>query len=395
MWKNKGFLALMLAAALTLGVFALAGSGNRLYIEDGLTAVPGGTVKVPVKLSLSEGLASCKIYLTADTSVFFAVPNGDGVTLEAGNVGSNIYGNTYGTAGWQVNWYQFSKDLAPGEYTFCSLPLTVSEAAAPGLYEIKVSYSQANTCNLAAEDVLLTPESGYIRILPGGPCLYAGTVDVPNMETQTDLPILISGNTGLMGLAFEITDNETVEVITDKDGNPQFTPGSAFQNGGAEGYKSGEKTKFVWYSPTENSSNGELLRLRVRIKAREGGEVPIPLSVDSANTFGAGYSPVAVRTNSPSVSVTALEILDVTALTNGSSTLVTAKLNLPADKLTGAALLCAAYKESGQMLSYAAPGSTEGKSIIFTLPKEAYAVTVFVLEKGTTVPVCEAVTITV
>lgn len=278
---------ILVLACLTTTCFVAAAEGSILCGGSEVTAVPGKTVLFPVYMESTEQIASCKIYVTCDTSVFSAEAQSVGYRVEKGEVtkSGNIFANTYGNAGWQINWVHTRNVTANG--VFCYLPLQVAEDAEIGVYTVEVFYSVPNTCDQDGNDVAFTCKSGSIRVETTDPTIY--TEDVNAVSGQmVDVPICIRNNPGVTSLLLKVTENGWGRLVTDADGQPILALAEPYSNGSLEyNERTPGQWEFLWYSTDPVAVDGPVFTMQVQTICPDG-EAEFSLSYDEDNTLTTG-----------------------------------------------------------------------------------------------------------
>lgn len=116
---------------------------------DAICAVPGSDVNMTVTIDANPGIAAFLVYIDCDPGVFAAEYNetSQDYTVCQGSFasGGTIICNKNGTSGYKVLWYNTTESVNTG--SAFTLPVTISENAPCGDYEIGVRVSQANVTN--------------------------------------------------------------------------------------------------------------------------------------------------------------------------------------------------------------------------------------------------------
>lgn len=284
--KRKLFCLICILACLTTFCFGVAAEGNTLRGGSEVVAVPGKTVLFPIYMESTGQIASCKIYVTCDTSVFSAEAQSVGYRVEKGEVtkSGNIFANTYGNVGWQINWVHTRNVTANG--VFCYLPLQVAEDAELGTYTVEVSYSAPNTCDQDGKDVAFTCRKGSIKVVSAEPTLYTDTVRGASGMVW-DIPVCIRNNPGMTSVLLTFQEwNSDIKFIKDDTGKPIMTLAEPYTNGTFEYYeKSPGQWNFLWYSTDAVTADGPILTLRVQVNGIEYSGIRFQLNYDSDNTL--------------------------------------------------------------------------------------------------------------
>lgn len=285
--KRKLFCLIFILACLATFCFGVAAEGNTLRGGSEVVAVPGKTVLFPVYMESTGQIASCKIYVTCDTSVFSAEAQSVGYRVEKGEVtkSGNIFANTYGNVGWQINWVHTRNVTANG--VFCYLPLQVAEDAELGTYTVEVSYSAPNTCDQDGKDVTFTCQKGTIKVVSAEPTLYTDTVRGASGMVW-DIPVCIRNNPGMTSILFTFREwSPYIKFIKDSEGKPIMTIAEPYENGTFEYYEYlPGRWRFLWYSTDAVTVDGPVLTLRVQVNGTDGTSgVGFQLDYDPDNTL--------------------------------------------------------------------------------------------------------------
>ena len=134
-------------------------SPHEIILDDG-RSIPGGTVKVNVRLEGNSGVAMMRLKVSYDSSV---------LTLDRITYNTDIGGATADPAffdGYAVLlWYNESEN-SYGDWTFATLTFTVNPEATPNTTsEIVLTYDADEVCDIEENNVVFSVENGVVSIL--------------------------------------------------------------------------------------------------------------------------------------------------------------------------------------------------------------------------------------
>lgn len=403
---KRKFIAILLLLTLVLSTFpstAFAASNPSVSAES-CKAKPGGAAGLSVNIADNPGLISFILFVECDTSVFnldYDETN-ECYEIEAGEAFSSMLCNTQGSTGWKIVWYGSNEVTSDG--TLFTLPFHVSENAAAGSYEVKLTYSEKNTLNGAYQKVSLNCTNGSIEVLPktadfsvrNENCVPSGNLD---------LSVDFDANPGIASYmiyvdcdtdVFSVPYNEETKSYEVRLGD--FASGGTIvcNKNGSRGYK------VVWMNTTESWDTGTAFTLPLMVsQTAEPKDYPITLRIEPASVCDAKGNAVSTEIHSGTISVTPVSIGAVTCVYSQSAKRLTASVPVQNGTDENVTVICAAYVK-GQMLgvhtaSAAAFGVDALESSFSNINADLsdLSVKVFVLSSGTYSPVIEAQTPTI
>jgi len=164
------FALVMTSALICVPEAAWAAEPSMRIYGGAVTAKPGETVGLPVYIENNPGISSTIIYVDASASGqnLTAVPPGSGigVRLDAGRVfaSGSILTNVV-EEGNLVLWYAASDNTRSGE--LFTMYFKAADDAVNGTYPVKITYSPADTANVAGKKVPAVTVDGSITITGG------------------------------------------------------------------------------------------------------------------------------------------------------------------------------------------------------------------------------------
>ncbi len=169
-FTSHRFLAILCALALLMSatsvVIGVAAEGANVTISD-IAVDPETPVTIPVTISGNPGIASLKVFVDFDESLFdFSAVLGESYTMgEAfpNKDGAIINTNKETNEGHSFVIYSGGANDAKGDGTLFTFTLTPKAGITyPQTTKVDISYKQADTCNALLEDVVLNCVGGTI-----------------------------------------------------------------------------------------------------------------------------------------------------------------------------------------------------------------------------------------
>lgn len=176
MKKSINLIAVVALVAVLLGVSAAAVNAN--VNTTPVTSSAGGSFSVPLIIDGSSGIMGFKMTVEyPDILEMPSVTRGE-ITAD-GNLYDSITGQTDGK--FEVVWNNTADVKGDGE--LCILNFNVKEDAANGDYEIKLSFSTADTFNENWDDVVISAAPVKVKIVAAGSA-EESTAQTPRGETS-------------------------------------------------------------------------------------------------------------------------------------------------------------------------------------------------------------------
>ena len=201
----------VVAAAIILLMFLQSGvcaAGAATVYADKVTAKPGETVLIPVKIKDNPGMMGFKITLEYPTEIFSQPKAMRGAVTTDGLFNDSITQATNGS--FDVIWSGTQNVTSNG--VLVTLMFAVNDTAPPGSHEISLSFSQADTFNEKYEDVLLdckkitltVGSSSSVQVQPAG---GGATIENGSQPTITE--------TTQMSAQSKATEEAKAEYVSD------------------------------------------------------------------------------------------------------------------------------------------------------------------------------------
>ena len=353
---RKSFYALILVVALLLSFSTVAAAEeNTLSGGTAIIAVPGKTVLYPIYMASDAKIASCKLFVEADTTVFSLEYEGNAYVVKKGDVtkSGTLLANLYAKAGWQVNWFHTRNVSANG--VFCWLSLKVAEDAELGTYPVKLSYSEKNTSDEAGNDVEFARENGTITVVSPDPTVYSEALTVP-YGTVVDVPVYLRNNTGLSSFHLLIEECAGLQVVTDENGDPIITQGDGLAGGSFVTGRDSETGcwQILWFSTEVVYTEGVIATVRMKSTVPAGESIKLPFTYCEENTLGENYKQVPLKMQLASVHSVELSTSDEDVTLEQNTVKVHFSTNMPfALNKDEVFIMAAAYNDSEQFLGCA------------------------------------------
>lgn len=372
-------------------------SAAQISGADGCVAVPGETAAYPITISSDTGLAAGVLYVECDTTVFSLETDASGAYLvQPGETAAgNWLASHYGDAGWRLAWFDARDRVLNG--VLCTLPLRVSDTAAPGDYPIRITCSAENTINAAGEPVACTVRDGSIRVVSAEPTLYTDDSGlIPG--TIVEVPVYLRNNPGLLGLHLTFESSAEAALVRDADGNPYITPGPLLKTGTLlQNQYQTDGGQLVWFSSAPMTQDGLLLTVRYRLAASDGGTLSLPVAYTAKNTLNAENRPLPLRVELSDLPAESFALRNMRAAWDDAAGQYCVTGTLPVDWSVNQdeLLLAAAAYRDGNRLAAATLSvqCTDGQTFRISLPVRlnpgsADEIRVYVLQKMTLRPLC-------
>ena len=292
---------LMVSICGMTSVYAANAETTTVISGGDVQAHAGDTVRFPVYIANNPGIASIKIDLTYDTTVFTlaenntatetqAVEKGDALTT-----GSVVAQNT--ESGCRIFWWN-DKNVKQDGVLFW-VQLQVSSTAGAEKHGIEISYSAKDTGNEREELVPLLTKKGSITITSTESVVYGGTVRIRAGET-IDYPIYIKNNPGISSVMLYVKLNSAdtgIEAVAE-EGNGLMAELGDFTTKGnvlANQYLSG--WRIMWYTTDgDQKGDGSLFTLKLKAGAHVNAkDVQVSITCMPDNTTNAAGDKVSLR----------------------------------------------------------------------------------------------------
>ncbi len=137
----------------------------------------------------------------------------------------------------------------------------------------------------------------------GAPQFYADTITAAPGD-EIEIPIRISGNTGIMGFGINVGFDKNVLIPIDSVTQSSLISGQ-FNNSIANALKSGAGTFAVLWQGVENmTADGELFTLKFKVSEQASGTTTLTLALDgNGNTFDENFEDITADCKSITVMV--------------------------------------------------------------------------------------------
>ena len=122
------------------------------------------------------------------------------------------------------------------------------------------------------------------------PCVFAESIKAEAGET-IDVPVLIKDNSGIMGVKIKVTYDDGLKILDVKKGEV-FSSGNFVENFTV---KKNNSFDVVWNSNAENTANGTLFVITLRLPDDAKGDYNIVITYDQDNTFDENYEDVKLE----------------------------------------------------------------------------------------------------
>lgn len=193
---KKSILALFLIFLMLLSSFPVFAAAAPTFVVESVTAEPGGTIDVPIRVENNPGIACIQLTLTYDPAL----------TLNSVTYNSDIGGMSmppqHLTSPAKLSWFNGTADTT-GDWVFATLSFTVPEDA-EGSFPIEITYEADDVYNIAEENISFSVINGGIAVAEAAPT----PIDDFSYDT-TGTEITITGYNGtapkvIIGSSYEI-----------------------------------------------------------------------------------------------------------------------------------------------------------------------------------------------
>ena len=162
---------------------AAKASTPAVISADKVSAHPGQTVRVPLRMQKNPGVVSVKLEIGYDSSVMTLVEAKD-----CGLLGDTYYGGDLSANPYTVMWVNptIQANLT-GTGVMTELVFKVKDSSPQGSYPIRISYGLEALLDVNLNEVPCTPVAGAVNVQPSQPEANTCTVTVDG-KTFTDVP---------------------------------------------------------------------------------------------------------------------------------------------------------------------------------------------------------------
>lgn len=177
----KRILVLLMVCALVLWAVPVWAAEEPAFVVETVTAQPGDTVDVVIRLQNNPGIVSAKLMVSYDEGLTLtSVAYGDalgGMTMDPLSLSSPV------TLNWISAFAEMTEDAV-----YATLTFTVVEDASAGTYGVCVTYDENDVYNIAEENVYFAVENGGITVTgaQSGPAQTEPSISDPTASAQSD-----------------------------------------------------------------------------------------------------------------------------------------------------------------------------------------------------------------
>lgn len=289
----------VLLSAVNASVFAVA--EKTMLFVDNVTVDKGEEIKVAVKVSNNKGICGAAVSVRYDSALTLTgITKGNALPSLTMTKPGNLAANPF-----NIVFDGVEEDTTDGVIAY----LFFDSMSEGGDYNVSISYEYGDIVNGALEPVEVETVSGTISVADasgggGGddPLPFDGTVITigevtANSGESVDVPVYISGNTGICGAAFKITYDSSLVLtqITKGDGLPSLTmtkPGNLTAN----------PFNLVFDGIEQDNGNGLLFTMTFTAP-QNSGTYDIAASYDVGDIVDGELSPVEVSIKNGGIAV--------------------------------------------------------------------------------------------
>ncbi|MBR3448222.1 MAG: hypothetical protein IKH27_10495, partial [Oscillospiraceae bacterium] len=277
-------------------------------IVDTVNAVPGETVRVPVRLQKNPGVAALSLQISYDRTQLKLLGAEDGMIL-----GKSVFlaGNDLTAVPYTVNWDDCAAENNTGNGVVVTLEFEVLKA---GMLPVEAAVHQGSTFNVDMENVVFTAVPGGVNAsaaavtLPpvtttakpvtttavrpaAGAAVIVDTVSA-NAGDTVSVPIRLKNNPGVAALSLSISyDTSKLKLLSVTDGKIL----------GGSNFISGRDLTAVPYTMNwddladdNNTGNGIVATLEFEVLAK--AYIPVSVAVNQRSTFNVDMEEVPFNT---------------------------------------------------------------------------------------------------
>ncbi len=371
MKKTVWFLSVVLIIGLIVGNLpAIAATTNTVVAVDNVTVQAGTTVDVPITISGNKGICGATFSIRYDNRLTLTgVKNAEALSSLSFTKPGNLSANPV-----NLVWYGLENDTSNG--TMAVLTFSVPDIA--GKYDIFVSYIDGDVVDGDLMPVNVSTVSGGITISETSqdePTVMVESVSASGGAT-VEVPVKISGNTGICGATFIIRYDNSLTLTGVK--NAEALSSLSFTK---PGNLSANPVNLVWYGLENDTSNGTIAVLTFSVPDKEG-IYDIEISYIDGDVVDGNLMPIDLKTVNGKIEVKSFLKTITVNIGNKSVQLIGG-----ADA-TGT-IFVAFYDENG--LISVKEHSSEESTINESAPTLAtYAKAMWWKDNITLVPVCKA-----
>lgn len=346
-------ICILLAAIFVGGLFglpssALASSEPEIKAES-VSTLAGETVEYTVSLSGNPGIAAFLIELSFDKAKFNLLKDAEtgAPVCKSGNV--TAQGNLICTEteyGCKVLWYNTVNAYDNG--ALFTVALAAASSAPVGDYNVRLSYSKANTVNINEDKINLNCVDGMVTIREYEP-KFIGQV-LTSTNSKIEYGVSVQDNPGMAGFLIELNYDQSIFEIESSNGEVMATSGPAINTGNIAAREENGKVSVLWSSARNVYGDGLLFTVTMRRKENTPvGIYPIYLSYDASNTMDEHTRPVSFSCVDGSIKLVTNNTSSVVSYVTGAS-----NWNIPAqEKFFGQNLILTSERPQKSGYSFA------------------------------------------
>lgn len=371
---KKCRVALLIAVSVMIMLLPVTGvnSATETTITvDRVEVQEGGSVSVPFRLSNNVGILGATLTIRYDEDLVLTnVAKGTALpTLVMTNPG-NLSANPI-----NIVWDGMEADITNG--TIVILTFTVPDKA--GTYDISVSYKNEDIIDGNLLPVGVSIQNGGI-VVSGEesqelPTISIGTVDAQPGE-QVDVPISISGNTGMCGATLSIAYNDALVLSNITAGSALSTltmtkPGSLSSN----------PFNLVWDGMEADSSNG-VIAILTFTAPDTAGIYNIAATYNKDNMLDGDLRPFEIKIEQGRIK--AGSVKQIVVKVDGKSVTLSSSDEVSGDVIIGF------YSENNKLLSMKTYKAVNGDINLDNQENAYYAKAMWWERLGSLLPKCDA-----
>ena len=166
---KKQILAIIVLLTVLLFTIPASADGVPSFVVDSVSAQPGESVDVTIRVRNNPGIASIKLNVTYDENLTL-----DKITYNDA-IGGMFMQPQKLTSPVILNWFNGAAN-AEGDWIFATLSFTVSDTAALDTYPITVSYDENDVYNIEETNLAFGIENGAVTVT----CAHSSKTEVPS-----------------------------------------------------------------------------------------------------------------------------------------------------------------------------------------------------------------------
>ncbi|MBQ3425643.1 MAG: hypothetical protein IJH37_00680 [Clostridia bacterium] len=281
MVKLKKIVSITVCCLMLMFLVVPASAAQVLVTVDSITAEAGENVSVPIHLTNNTGICGATISVAYNANLLLTgVDKGDALSTLSMTKPGDFYANPV-----KIVWDGMDADNSNG--VIATLKFTAPSEA--GTYNISISYENGDIVDGNLNPVSVSLRNGSVKVsgeqTVNNPIVSTDEVNVNN-GGSVDVPIRISGNTGICGATFSVSYDERLTLT-------KITKGTALSSLAMTnpGNLSANPARIVWDGMEQDESNGIIATLTFTVPDN-AGKYDVNISYDDGDIVDGNLSPV-------------------------------------------------------------------------------------------------------